>query len=222
MGPIGLIGPIFPMKFIFRPSTFASKTFACGTLAGVGVGALIAYSAVRIGEVTEVTVTTSLAGVLAYHWYADGAWVGQTSGPTRSFMVPEGEQLRLAVVPTADADFDPIAGAPAGWPGRRTLWWVRSLDTDVAAYRVEQQAGAGDWETLAEIPQATGQWDFSLVTGRLDDLTDYAWRITPIDAAGNEGTPITIGPERIVRTPDAPEFTIEFEEESETVEFSET
>ena len=183
--------------------------------------ATVQYRTIRIGEVTEVTVSTSMADVLSYHWYLDGAWVGKTSGPTKSFMLGESEQLRLTAVPTTDPDFDPIAHAPAGWPGRRTLWWVRSIETDVATYRVEQQAAGGAWETLAEIPQNPGQWDFSFVTDRLDDLTEYTWRITPIDAAGNEGDPITVGPENIVRTPDAPKFTIEFDEQTQTVEFTE-
>jgi hypothetical protein len=204
---------------LFFPNWFAARWFAGRTLAGVSPA--VFYSAVRIGETTEVLVATSLSEVAWYCWYVDGAYVGKTVGPTKSFQVPTGEQLRVECLPTADADFDPIANAPDGYPARRTLWWTRSLDANVAAYRVEQKASDGDWTTLAEVPPEADQWGFSVLTGRLDDLTVYTWRVTPIDAAGNEGTPITIGPETVVRTPDAPNFTAELDAETQTVEFAE-
>lgn len=208
------------MKLTFQARTFSAlRTFATRTFAG-GTPAVF-YHAVRIGETTEVTVTTSLANVCWYCWYVDGAFVGKTTGPRKSFHVPAGEQFRLEVIPTANADFDPIANAPLGFPTRRTLWWTRGLDADTAKYRIEQREGEGDWTSIAEIPQKTNGWDFSTTTGRLADLTEYTWRIVPVDVAGNDGTPVTIGPELIVRTPDAPNFTIEYQPETETVLFEE-
>jgi hypothetical protein len=185
------------------------------------VSPLVSYSAVRIGETTEITVATGLADVAWYCWYVDGAYVGKTTGPTKTFQLAEGEQLRLEVIPTDDPDFDPIQNAPSGYPARRTLWWVRSLAVGAASYRVDQQEGAEEWETLALVPQETGKWDFSVTTDRLADLTAYTWRIVALDAAGNESNSLTIGPETIVRTPDAPNFSAAFDSDTQTVEFAE-
>jgi len=208
------------MKLTFGPKTFRGlKTFAAYSLAG-GSPAVF-YRAVRIGEFTEVSITTSLAEAEWYHWYLDGGYVGRPAGPPKTVSVPTGDQLRVECIPTADADFDPVANAPEGYPARRTLWWTRSLDADVAYYRVEQQADGGEWSVLAEVPPEADQWGFSLLTGRLDDLKEYAWRITPIDLSGNEGVPILIGPELVVRTPNAPAFSVEFQSETQTVEFQE-
>jgi len=207
------------MKTTFGGKTFGCRTFACLTLAG-GLPA-VALSIVRIGNVTEVTVVTSLADPVWYHWYLDGSYIGKTTGPRKSFHTPAGEQFRVEVRPTDDADFDPIANAPDGYPSRKTLWWVRSPDGDAAGYRVEQRIGSGEWSTIGEFPQAVGQWEFLIITGQLNDLAEYTWRITPLDAAGNAGTPITVGPEKIVRWPDAPNFTAEFDPETELVTFAE-
>ena len=88
-------------------------------------------------------------------------------------------------------------------------------------YRVEQKLGAGDWETLRIVPQVADQWAYSLLTDRLDDLSSYTWRVIPVDAAGNDGTAITIGAELIVRTPDAPDFTATFDSGTTKVTFDE-
>ena len=86
--------------------------------------------------------------------------------------------------------------------------------------RAQQKKGAGDYATIATVTH-DGSWSYSLRTGRLDDLSEYTWRITPIDAVGNEGTPETIGPELIVRRPDPPEFELTFNTPATTVTFSE-
>ena len=176
-------------------------------------------SAVRIGEVTQVAVASSLPGVVWYCWYFDGAYAGKTAGPTKTFRVAAGGQFRLSVLATDQADFDPVQNAPDGFPSRWTLWWVRSLAVDAARYKIEQKEGDGDWTLLAQIAARPGQWDYTLLTERLKDLTAYTWRVTPIDAAGNEGTPLVIGPETIVRWPDAPAFTAQFNPQGRTVSF---
>jgi hypothetical protein len=53
-----------------------------------------------------------------------------------------------------------------------------------------------------------GQWSYSWATGRLTDLTQYAWRIVPVDGDGNDGTPLALPLETIVRVPDAPSFGV--------------
>lgn len=182
---------------------------------------ITAYSQTYVAGVTTVTVTSSLAGTVYFHWYADGTYLGATEGPSRSFFVEEGEQLRVEVVDTTDADFDPVAGAPAAYPARRTLWWCRSIDADVDHYRIEEQVDGGDWSTIGLVPHDDATWQYELVTERLDDLADYAWRVVPVDRAGNDGTAIALRTERVVRTPDAPDFTATFDPDTTRVTFTE-
>ena len=101
----------------------------------------------------------------------------------------------------------------------KTLWWVRSLAADVDHYRVEQQRDGGDWVTIATVPVVQGKWSRQQITDRLVDLAEYTWRVVPVDTTGNDGTPVTIGPERIVRTPDAPEFVVSFDPATSRVSF---
>ena len=163
-------------------------------------------------DTTVVTVTSSLTGVVFYHWYMDGAYLGATSDPSRSITLQRSEQVRLEILDTNDRDFDPVANAPAGHPARREIVWVRSIDPEVIRYRVDQQLDGGDWETIAYVHHEEARWTYSLLSPRLDDLSDYAWRVVPLDAAGNEGTAVAIDAEFIVRIPDAPNFTVTFVE----------
>ena len=179
------------------------------------------YSVVRIGNVSEVTVTSSIGGTVYYHWYLDGVWQGATTEPVKTFWLDQDEQARVEVLDTADADYDYTANAPDGYPARKTLWWCRSTDDDVDHYRIEQQQDGGDWESLGRIHPRPNQWDFSLTTGRLDDLSDYAWQVIPVDILGNDGTALALDAETVVRTPDAPDFTATFDEGTTRVTFAE-
>lgn len=162
----------------------------------------------RQGDLVILTAASDLAGTVVYHWFLDGLWIARTTSPTYSLTLLE--QARIDVVDTLDAAADPAALAPTSYPARRRLWWVRSLAGDVDHYRVEQQAGGGDWQTLAEVAHDDELWSYDVLTVRLEDLTAYTWRIVPVDRAGNDGTPLVIGPELIVRRPDAPEYQVTF------------
>lgn len=179
--------------------------------------AITGYAQVRSGNVTTVTATSDLVGTVYFNWYIDGAFVSVTTTPTMSFSLEPGDQVRIEAIDTNDQDFDSVANAPAGWPARRTLWWVRSVDADVVKYRVEQRKGAGAWSTVGVVPHDELQWSYWLMSPRLDDLSTYEWRVIPIDAAGNDGTATSIGPELIVRTPDAPRFSATFNPGATTV-----
>ena len=179
--------------------------------------AITGYSQVRSGNVTTVTATSDLTGTVYFNWYVDGAFVSVTTTPTMSFSLEPGEQVRIEALDTNDQDFDPVANAPAGWPARRTIWFVRSVDADVVKYRVEQRKGAGAYSNIGIVPQTDDGWFFSLVSPRLDDLSTYDWKVIPIDRAGNDGTAVSIGPELVVRTPDAPRFSATFNPGATTV-----
>jgi len=205
------------------------------------------YETTRLGGATLVTVTSDLTGTVFFHWYLDGTHVDATTSPSRMFWQAGGDQVRVEVVDTLDPDFDYIAGAPAGWPARRTLWWVSAARTglaamsldelallsldelatsplssdDVAHYRIDQQRQAEGYEAMAIVHYVPGRWTYSHLTGRLDDLTEYTWRIVPVDQAGNDGAAFQIGPETIVRRPDSPDFTATLDEPSGKITFAE-
>lgn len=182
---------------------------------------ITAYQTVRAGDVTRVTVTSDLAGTVYYFWYLDGSYVGSGQMPWWDFHADQAEQARVECLDSTDPDFDPYENAPAAYPPRRTLWWIRSTDADVDHYRIDKVKDGGDPELLAIVPHDDGVWSYAFVTGRLTDLSVYTWTITPVDAAGNEGTAVTIGPEVIVRTPDAPDFTATFAPATTRVAFAE-
>lgn len=163
------------------------------------------YTTSRSGNITSVRVTSSLSGVVYYFWYLDGAFMGMTTSPTKTFSLEPADQAQIVCLDSNDPAFDPIANAPVGWPARRTLVWVRSVDT-AAKYRVEQKQGSGAWAVIGYVPVDPTTWNYQFLTPRLLDLTSYAWRVIPMDALGNDGTSIALASELIVRTPDAPSF----------------
>jgi len=178
----------------------------------------------RVNNTTIVTVVPILAGTVYYFWYQDGRLVGQTQKPTKTIVLTPGDSARLEVLQTNDPAFDPIANAPVGYPPRRTLEFVRSLDPSIERYRIEQKVGSGAWTILGYVRDNPTQWSYRYQTGRLLDLTSYSWRVVPMNAAGNDGTPVSLGPggggaEFIVRTPDAPTFNVAFQSYADAVEF---
>ena len=179
---------------------------------------ITSYTATPIGNGCRVTVTSDLGGTVYYHWYSDGSYFAATA--VAYVDVPLSGQERIECIDTTDVDFDPIANAPAGFPAVRTLEWVRSIDTSVSQYRVQERVDGGDWETVALV-NADSRWAYRYLTGELTDLADYEWRAVPLSAAGADGTPAALDSETVVRRPDAPSFTVAFNEGASTVTFSE-
>ena len=166
----------------------------------------------RLGPVVVVTVVSDLTPPPVYfHWYVHGAWIGPTTTGRRSFAPAPGEKLIVEVNDTLDPDYDAIANAPAGYPARRTLWWNRSIATDVSHYLAEENKASAGYVELASIPHDDNVWDYRQLTDPLDDLTSYEWRIRPVDLAGNIGTAVSLAAENVVRFPDAPDFTASFD-----------
>jgi len=184
--------------------------------------AITSYTQQQFGTLTVVTVVSDLSGTIYYHWYIDGAYIASTQSPTRGFTFEAGDEVRIEINDTNDADYDPIANAPAGYPAKRTIDWIRSLDDDVVSYRVEQKKRAVEWVSIGTVRRNGEAWSdgYALLSPRLDDLSTYDWRIVPIDAAGNDGTATGLDSEDVVRTPDAPDFTISFDEGTTKVTFA--
>lgn len=182
--------------------------------------AITAYNQSRFGQYTIVTVTSDLSGTVFYHWYVDGAYVAATVTPQYSFLLDTGEQVRIDVNDTTDPDFDAIANAPAGYPARRSLVWTQSM-SDETEYRIDQDLDGGGYSTIATIDSVAGLWQYSYLTARLVDLGVYTWRVYAVDQAGNAGASYrTIGPETVVRRPDAPDFDVTFDGATTKVTFA--
>lgn len=164
------------------------------------------YSLLPLGGLVQVTVVSSLTDPTIF-WYVDGVFHSRTTSLTQVFSVESGEQVEVEAIDTTTPDsFDVEANAPTAYPARRTLWWTRPTDSDLALFRVKQQRASEGYSTVAEVPVSEA-WDYRVLTPRLDDLTTYDWQVLPVDAAGNEGTALALGPEQIVRKPDGVNFS---------------
>lgn len=182
---------------------------------------ITSISQVRVGSVTIVTAISGLSGTVYFHWYLDGVHVSSTQSNRHSIYMDNGDSGRVDVLDTTDPDFDPIANAPAGWPARRTLQWHRSAATDMDHYRVEQDIDGGGFAAIGTVHHDPLQWVYTFLTPRLVDLAVYTWRIVPVDTSGNDGAATTIRTEKIVRTPDAPDFTVAWDEGTTKVTWTE-
>ena len=190
--------------------------------------AITGYTQTRAGNITRVTVTSDLSppagGVIYYHWYLDGGYQGVTRSSSttssKTFMLDQSEHVRIVCQDSLDANYDAIANAPVGYPARRTIEWVRSVDPAVARYLVTQIVGV-DIDQVANLPALSGRWQYRFVTPPLADLTSYTWRIAGYDAAGNAGNWKQVGAEKIVHTPNAPRFTVSFDAGTTRVTFAE-
>lgn len=182
---------------------------------------ITSYNQVRAGQATVVTVVSDLGGTIFYHWFVDGAYVGRTAAPEKSFALDLADQARVDVVDTNDPDHDPLRNPPVGYPARRSIFFLRSTDADVDHYRVEQQKDGGAWSSLGVVHHDPAKWSYAFLTPRLVDLSTYAWRVIPVDAAGNDGTAVSLSSEKVVRTPNAPKVTATFNAGAATVTFAE-
>ena len=179
------------------------------------------YRSIRVGNTHQITVASDLIGKIYYHWYRDGQYLIRTVASTYSMYLPPNAQARILVIDTNDPDFDPLANNPDKHPGHRSIHWIRSLATDVDHYRIEQNKDGAGWTGIATSKHNKNQWVYIWVSGILDDLSDYQWRIIPVDRYGNDGTALTYQSETIVRFPDAPNFRVTYDDVSDTITFIE-
>ena len=85
---------------------------------------------------------------------------------------------------------------------------------------MDQNKASGGWSEIGRVPHNDALWTYSLFSPRLDDLTGYEWRVVPVDQAGNDGTSTDFASETIVRTPDAPDFDMSYDEGTDKITFS--
>jgi len=173
--------------------------------------ALTSFTATRRGPTTEYVAESDTEGAVFY-WYADWQYLGSsTDGRWRVTPDPD-DLLDVDVVDSADEDFEPEDpdNVPQLQPARRAVEWTAAADT-TDYYLVEQKKDAGDYAEVDRIAHAAGVWLYRWRSARLDDLAAYTWRVTPVDARGVAGTPITVGPVDIVRPPDPPDWQYAWE-----------
>lgn len=182
----------------------------------------VTLRAVRIGNQVQVTAATDTAGPVYFFWFVDGSFVGRTAAAQRTFWIGRDEQARIEVFESVDPETAYTAFLPVALSAGRTLWWIRSFDDDVARYRVDENVDAGGYNAIASVRHEAGRFSYRFVTGRLTDLASYQWRVVPVDQVGNEGTPVELDAETIVRTPDAPSYTVAFDEGTDRVTFAES
>ena len=178
-------------------------------------------SRARFGSVTVLTAAGAFTGRVFYHWWVDGNYAGQTASPTLAVHLEASDVARVEVIETLDPDFDPVVNAPAMYGPRRVIRWLRSVDLTAHKYRVEQSRSGAAYTVIGTAYVANrNQWEFEVVTPRLDDLVSYEWRVIPVTLAGNDGAPLGIPAELIVRTPDAPDYTVLYDDITERVTFT--
>ena len=209
------------MGAVVSPAAFASPTGVM-TIRPTGWRHSLTYSIVRHGSIVTVTATSNLAGdgSVWYHWFLDGSFMASSQSNVYSVFLQPDEQARVDVLDSVDPDYDPIANAPVGYPARKSVYWYRSFETDIDFYRVDQNKASAGWTEVGRVPHSDSLWAYSLFTPRLTDLTSYEWRVMPVDLAGNDGTATTFAAETIVRTPDAPEFTMVYDEGTDKITFA--
>jgi len=167
---------------------------------------ITAYSRTILDHYTLVTATSDLSGTVYYHWYLDGLWVAATGVSSHAFYMETSAQSTVQCKDTNDIDFDGPANAPTEYPGRRTIFWYRSRETDVVKYRCESQKDGGSWVSFGTVAH-DDTWLYSKITPILDDLATYVFRVLALDKALNDGTAKEVDSEVFVRRPDAPNWT---------------
>lgn len=154
------------------------------------------------GQFCRVVVSSNLRKRRIYHWYVNGRYAGSSHGNSRVFRCPPGRQINVLARPRRRSSYPAGDRLPVAYSGELTLEWIRSPDEDVACYRVEYRSppGSGDWVGFGRLT-ADDRWDYRITTPQLDDDAEYEFRVIPVDTAGNAGTPLELGTERVVRYP---------------------
>lgn len=179
------------------------------------------------GPLATVIVTANLpTAVDAYHWYADGRYVGPTADPRFGLAVEQNRVVEIECIATRYAGFDGLANAPLSYSAPVEIEWNTAADdTDVDYYRIDHATGqstpaAEDWSEIGRI-RRDGAWTYRYRTAALADLTWHWLRVVPVGKNGNDGTALTFTPTaQHVRRPDAPSVATAFDDGTDKVTWS--
>jgi hypothetical protein len=154
----------------------------------------------QIGDVAFAACTSSLPNP-TYYWFVDGIFRTKTTVPRYVVTVPAGAYHAVDVIDSTDSAYDPYAAETEQGAARRMVF-TPVAGTDATSWRVQQQPSGGDWSTVRTVHVRDGVHTYEVITPRLDDGATYTWRAVPYDAAGNDGTPVTVHTEAVVRKPE--------------------
>ena len=140
--------------------------------------------------VTSLTVRDLGGGAFLLEWasdqpsptfsvYRDGALVTTTRQTSLVVSVPVGE------APVYEVLDDAGAGPAPGYPNYALLAWYASAGA--ASYRVEEWVSAA-WAGRATL-EDDGRGYFTWRSRALEDAATHQFRVTPVGANGNDGTP---------------------------------
>lgn len=136
----------------------------------------------------RVRWTGDAAGL--YQLNLDGRIVRRVVG-TFAEIVVSGRGSIEVLPAVSDDDYSTVPDSEVP-PTRAAIEWHCPSTSDAEKYRVYWDAGAGvPPATLLEEVDYVGQWTRSIETPPLDSGTTYAFKITAVDAAGNESTGTT-------------------------------
>lgn len=145
--------------------------------------------------------------------FRDGVLVSTWSNPTATgefdLLVPAGADPFVEILDRADERPSHAA------PGQVTLHW--QAVSGAVQYRIEEFL-AGNWVERALVPD-DGSGAFAWQTRWLADGGSYDFRITPLDAIGNAGTPATRTVVQ-VRHPPTPDVSFAYDDGTGTVSLS--
>ena len=148
-------------------------------------------------ECVTMSWTSSLATPV-YSVYRDGELIGTTTSESMRFFIAPGEFPMFEVL---DDSSDPTYAAA----GRIYLSWYS--DPTANHYLVEE-APQGVYSTIATVLES-GLGYQRYLTKWMSDGYDGKWRVTPVDAAGNSGTPLVFVVVQ-VRHPDVPRVSYSY------------
>lgn len=133
-----------------------------------------------------------------YRVYRDGRQIARTRAS--EFDVPHepGDQVQIEVRDDA-ATPEPCNA------GRAWLTWIGAAGTQ--KYRIEEQVGA-EWIVRALVPHH-GRRQHRWRTRFLEDGQTHQFRVVPIGENGNDGDAVSL-PIKIVRRPDVPTLTFDY------------
>jgi hypothetical protein len=168
------------------------------------------------------TAVSDLTGIVYFHWYLDGVYMGVSRSGVFEFSPPPGEQFLLRPIDTNNAAFDPITSGPGAPPQRMTLHWHPPADTDVDHYEVyETLEDVAPVTTLvAKIPHDDGVWLYTYLSPRFRGA-GFSYEIRPVDRAGNVRDPglVVLEFAPSIQAPLAPNWTFTFDEGTTRVTF---
>ena len=170
--------------------------------------AITSQTITHLGGSSYIYEWTSDSGDPTFYIYdlAAGVLVTTTKGTSYTVTIEPGESAVLEVRESA------YATIPRGYPGRLTLFWYATADTD--HYRAEEYSG-GQWVLRARILD-DGRGHCHWHTRWLEDVTTHQFRVIPVGDNGNEGTAKTWSV-LMVRYPDVPDQDFSYDEGTDKV-----